>query len=295
VADDWVRDDNRRKDEVSTIAHLASTEPLAFERPFGKGRVLAFLTTAGPKWNDWGVNPSVVIFHLELAKYIARENQTLDRRIVGEPIEVSFDPAEFLETVEITAPDTHGQRVIRLKATRPASAETPAPAPAAGAAQASVPPETPKGRQPDKGAPSSKAASPGPPAAGTNPRRGASNKPNVRIAATYAETDLPGMYVVRLFKEQSATPQERWVSYNVPLQESDLKIATTPEILARLSNDVHVQIHDPGAFQWIEGHSASQEARTLLLVLLAVALVVEQLFALRLSYHPPVAKGAPPA
>ena len=291
VADDWVRDDNRRKDEVATIAHLASTEPLAFDRPFGKGRVLAFLTTAGPKWNDWGVNPSVVIFHLELAKYIARENQTLDRRIVGEPIEVSFDPAEFLETVEITAPDAHGQRVIRLKATRPPSPETPGPA--AGAAQASVPAETPKARQLEKGAPANKGAAPGPSAPGTNPKRGASNKASVRIAATYAETDLPGMYVVRLFKEQSATPQERWISYNVPLQESDLKIATTPEILTRLSNDVHVQIHDPGAFQWIEGHSASQEARTLLLILLAVALVVEQLFALRLSYHPPVAKGAP--
>ena len=46
-------------------------------------------------------------------------------------------------------------------------------------------------------------------------------------------------------------------------------------------------------FQWIEGHSASQEARTLLLLVLAVMLVVEQLFALRLSYHPPVAKGGP--
>ena len=101
------------------------------------------------------------------------------------------------------------------------------------------------------------------------------------------------MYMVRLFKDQSAVPQERWISYNVPLQESDLKVATTPEILARLSNDVHVQIHDPGAFQWIEGHSASQEARTLLLVLLAVLLVAEQLFALRLSYHPPGAKGGP--
>jgi hypothetical protein len=56
-----------------------------------------------------------------------------------------------------------------------------------------------------------------------------------------------------------------------------------------------VQIHDPGAFQWIEGHSASQEARTLLLVLLAVALVAEQLFALRMSYHPNVSKGGPPA
>ena len=67
------------------------------------------------------------------------------------------------------------------------------------------------------------------------------------MVATYGDTDLPGMYMVRLFKDQSAAPVERWISYNVPLQESDLKIATTPEILARLSNDVHVQIHDPGA------------------------------------------------
>ncbi len=126
VADAWVRDDNRRKDEVSTIAYLGSKEPIAFDRQFGKGRVLAFLTTAGPKWNDWGVNPSVVIFHLELAKYMARENLTLDRRIVGEPIEVAFDPAEFLETVEITAPDSNGPRVIRVKATRPSATATPA-------------------------------------------------------------------------------------------------------------------------------------------------------------------------
>jgi hypothetical protein len=278
---------------VSTIAHLASNDPIAFDRTYGKGRILAFLTTAGPKWNDWGVNPSVVIFHLELAKYIARENQTLDHRIVGEPIEVAFDPAEFLETVEITAPDAHGQRVIRVKATRPTTEATPAAT--TGAAHASLGPETP-GAGKAGGAPSAnKTPAPVAPRGGTKPARGASNKTSVRVAATYADTDRPGMYMVRLFKDQSAAPQERWISYNVPLQESDLKIATTPEILARLSNDVHVQIHDPGAFQWIEGHSASQEARTLLLLLLAVALVVEQLFALRLSYHPPLAKEGPTA
>jgi hypothetical protein len=290
VSEKWVRDDNRRKDEVSTIAHLVTNDPIAFERQYGKGRILAFLTTAGPKWNDWGVNPSVVIFHLELAKYIARENQTLDHRIVGEPIDVSFDPAEFLETVEITAPDAHGQRVIRVKATRPTGESTPGPT---GAAHASFPPEPPADGRP---ANSTNTGKTGPPAAapsGTKSSRGASNKTNVRVVATYGDTDLPGMYMVRLFKDQSAAPVERWISYNVPLQESDLKIATTPEILARLSNDVHVQIHDPGAFQWIEGHSASQEARTLLLLVLAVMLVVEQLFALRLSYHPPVAKGGP--
>ncbi len=174
-----------------------------------------------------------------------------------------------------------------MKATRPAGESTPA---TPGAAHASLPPEPPADGGP---ANSTKTPSPAVAPSGTKSTRGASNKTSVRVVATYGDTDLPGMYMVRLFKDQSAAPVERWIAYNVPLQESDLKIATTPEILARLSNDVHVQIHDPGAFQWIEGHNASQEARTLLLLVLAVMLVVEQLFALRLSYHPPVAKGGP--
>ena len=256
VADDWVRDDNQRKDDVSTIAYLPGREPFAFERRIGKGRVVAFLTSAGPMWNDWTKNPSVVVFHLELVKHIAREDQTLQRRIVGQPIQVTFNPAEFLETVEITAPYANGNRATRVTATR-----APEPEKAAAAKQ-------------NAAAPNSK------------------NRPDgVRVTATYADTDWPGMYIVRLFKDQAAAPQEQWVAYNVPTEESDLKTASNAEILARLSNDVHVQIHEPGQTQWIEGHNTSQEARTLLLFLLVVALLVEQLFAHRLSYLPAQAGG----
>ena len=144
VADDWVRDDNQRKDAVSTIAFLPGHEPFAFERHVGKGHVLAFLTTAGPKWNNWAQNPSVVVFHLELVKHMAREDQTLQRRIVGEPIQVSFNPAEFLETVEITAPDANGKRVTRLTATRPTGTEKPASNRPLRAARPTAPP-TPAG------------------------------------------------------------------------------------------------------------------------------------------------------
>jgi hypothetical protein len=112
------------------------------------------------------------------------------------------------------------------------------------------------------------------------------------VAATYADTDRPGLYIVRLFKDQAAKPQERWIAYNVPTSESDLNLATTAEILNRLSGDVHVHIHEPGTFHWIEGHSAAQEARTFWLALLALALVLEQIFANYLSYHPATAKGA---
>jgi hypothetical protein len=263
VADDWVRDDNKRKDPVSTIAYLPGHEPFAFERQVGKGHVAAFLTSAGPQWNNWSKNPSVVVFQLELVKHLAREDQALQRRIVGEPIRVSFDPAEYLETVEITAPDANGKRVTRLTATRP---------PGSDKAAAAMPGQTTNSsngqRKADKARPEA-----------------------IRVSATYAETDRPGMYVVRLFKDQAAAPEEQWVAFNVPTDESDLKLATNAEILARLTSDVHVQIHEPGQTQWIEGHSAAQEARTLLLFLLAIALVLEQLFAHRLSYLPTQAGG----
>lgn len=275
VADDWVRDDIKRKDSVSTLAMLRGNEPFAFERRFGKGRVLAFLSSAGPKWNDWGRNPSVVVFHLELAKHMSREEQTLERRVVGEPIEVAFNPAEYLETIEIVSPEATGQRITRLIATRrpPATAEQGGNAAVGNSNQSPAPAESPP-RQ----------------AAG---QAGASKHGEaVRVSATYAETDRPGMYIVRLFKDQVAAPQERWVAYNVLPQESDLKTATTTEILSRLSSDVHVQIHEPGQFQWIEGHSTSQEARTLLLALLAFGLIAEQIFAHRLSYLPTVGKRA---
>jgi hypothetical protein len=256
VADDWVRDDNQRKDAVSTIAYLFGHEPFAFERQVGKGHVAAFLTSAGPQWNNWSKNPSVVVFQLELAKHLAREDQALQRRIVGEPIQISFDPAEYLETVEVTSPDANGKRVTRLTATRPPAADK--------AAAAATPGQTANGpRKTDKPRPEA-----------------------IRVSATYSETDRPGMYVVRLFKDQAAAPEERWVAFNVPSDESDLKLATNAEILARLTNDVHVHIHEPGQTQWIEGKSAAQEARTLLLLLLAVALVGEQFFAHRLSYLP---------
>jgi hypothetical protein len=260
VAEDWVRDDSQRKDEVSTIAYLPGREPFAFERRIGKGRVVAFLTSAGPQWNDWTKNPSVVVLHLELVKHVAREDQTLQRRIVGQPIQVTFNPAEFLETVEITAPSANGNRATRVIATR--------------------------GRDGDK-------ASAAPSSASQNPAaKDSKTRPEgVRVTATYSDTDWPGMYIVRLFKDQAAAPQEQWVAYNVPPEESNLKTATNAEILARLSNDTHVQIHEPGQTQWIEGHSTSQEARTLLLVLLVIALLVEQLFAHRLSYLPPQTGG----
>ncbi|HUQ70279.1 MAG TPA: BatA domain-containing protein [Planctomycetaceae bacterium] len=116
VADDWVRDDQRRGDSVHTIATLRNRMPFLVERTLGQGRVMACLTTADPVWNDWARNPSFVVFQLDLLKHIARRDRGLPQRIVGEPIQLSLDPAVYSETVEIISPAAEGGRTTRLQA-----------------------------------------------------------------------------------------------------------------------------------------------------------------------------------
>ena len=94
-----------------------------------------------------------------------------------------------------------------------------------------------------------------------------------------------GIYAVKLL-DQSQVPEEQWLAYNVPVEESELKLAAGDSIRKHLGQDVRLRIQEPGSFQWIEGRDAGQEVRQALLVLLIVILIAEQLLAYRLSYHP---------
>lgn len=122
VAEDWVRDDQRRGDAVRTIASLRNRAPFLVERTLGQGHVVACLSTADPVWNDWARNPSFVVFQLDLLKHIARRDRGLPQRTVGEPIQVALDPALYTETVEVIAPAAEGGRTTRLQAAPETSA-----------------------------------------------------------------------------------------------------------------------------------------------------------------------------
>ncbi len=121
VADDWVRDDLGRGDGVQTLASLTNKDPLIFSSKFGKGSVLTCLTSCGPHWNNWARYPSFVAMMLDLQKFVARPDRVLESRQVGEPIQVSLDPAQFLEELEVISPESTGGKVTRLKAAREGS------------------------------------------------------------------------------------------------------------------------------------------------------------------------------
>lgn len=252
AAASWPRDDQARGDGVQTIATLRNRQPLMFHHRFGKGNVVSCLTTCGPAWNNWAKYASYVVLQLELQKTIARSDRQLEGRLAGEPIELSLNPSEFTEVIDIIVPDVAGERTVRLQA-----------APDAGTARDK------RDGSDDKTAPETGNAKP---------------ENSLRLSATFRDTDLPGIYRVRLL-DLNQVPFERWITYNFPADESDLTLATTELIRKQLGEKVRVSIQEPGEFSWIAGRDIGSEVRDALLLLLAVLLIAEQFMAYRLSYH----------
>ena len=90
---------------VEVIARLRNGSPLAVERKFGDGRVLAVLTTAAPTWNNWAPNPSYVVAVLEMQSQVASGTTQNDSRLVGTPIAVTLDPADFQPAIRFIPPN----------------------------------------------------------------------------------------------------------------------------------------------------------------------------------------------
>ncbi|HEX5447099.1 MAG TPA: BatA domain-containing protein, partial [Pirellulales bacterium] len=86
------------------LARLRNGAPLAVERKFGEGRVVAFTTTAAPTWNNWGRNPSFVVAMLEMQSYLASPAAADVQRLVGAPIELELDPGRYQSEVRLLAP-----------------------------------------------------------------------------------------------------------------------------------------------------------------------------------------------
>jgi hypothetical protein len=232
------------------IARLRNREPLILEHSYGDGRVITFLTTAGPVvgpdrkvWNDWAggrASASYPVMHLELQKYIARRDRSQPRRIVGEPIIERLDRTIYQEDVEIVTPDGEA---ITLKASAPQSAAGD-PAPDAEPEDAELDAWT----------------------------------------AVYRDTDGPGVYVVRRFDHQQQV-EETWMAYNFPAEESRLSIADDASLRRQLGEDINLTIQNGEALDWTGSEPPSQDVRWWLLGGLLLVLVSEQALALRLGYH----------
>jgi len=100
---------------VQTLVTMRNDAPLMFEHSFGLGKIFTCLTSAGSLWNDWSTNPSFVIFHLELQKYLAKRYHRQESEEVGTPIDLMLDASRYSQELEITSPD---ERNAQLQMTR---------------------------------------------------------------------------------------------------------------------------------------------------------------------------------
>ena len=69
--------------------------PAIVERAFGRGRVLLVTTAVDKEWHRWPDHPTFLPIIMELARRVTRGADSGPRTYVGEPIELSFDPATF--------------------------------------------------------------------------------------------------------------------------------------------------------------------------------------------------------
>jgi len=89
---------------VKVITRLRNGEPLVVERRFGEGRVVAFLTTAAPVWNNWARNPSFVVAMQDLQAYLAQRPREGETRLVGSRLRFQLDPEQYQPQVRFLTP-----------------------------------------------------------------------------------------------------------------------------------------------------------------------------------------------
>ncbi|HUG18577.1 MAG TPA: BatA domain-containing protein [Planctomycetaceae bacterium] len=105
---------------------------------------------------------------------------------------------------------------------------------------------------------------------------------NVLLSTDYRETGIPGVYRIVLFNNDQI-PQERWVAFNPPGNEADLKLVTDDDLQSMAGSAAQIQTSDD--LDWVHKSDPQQEVRTWLLVILFLILMGEQFMAYRLSFH----------
>jgi len=99
------------------IGRLRNGDPLAVEHRFGKGRVVAFLTTAAPVWNNWARNPSFVAAMLDLQAYLAEPRGEDRSRLVGAPLELRLEQTVYTNEARFVRPSENAP-LLAVKAVR---------------------------------------------------------------------------------------------------------------------------------------------------------------------------------
>jgi hypothetical protein len=257
---------------VKIIAELRNGDPLALEHQFqGGGRVITFLTTVSPVWNNWALaNPSFPVTILELQNYLAGSRWHDNSREVGGRAVVDIDPAEF-KAVQHELYEPGASAPIRLQAGKKEAAAAKESDEAKAGAEGEGEPKTDEGATGEAKTDEEKAAD-----------AAAAEAAKSLLAVTLENTRKPGVYRL-LLQRVNGNPDERWFLYNVNPAEGDL---TLPK-LDNLKSAVHAKVkwQEPEATGNVVDNTQRSLLSEWLLYVLIILLIGEQVLAYSASYH----------
>ncbi len=110
---------------IDVLARLRNQQPLAVERKLGDGRVVAFLTSLAPDWNNWAQDPSFVVVLLQLQSYLAAPTRLNEERLVGGTLEVRLDAKTFRRDLALVIPGSDDVPLVVKATAEPPSEESP--------------------------------------------------------------------------------------------------------------------------------------------------------------------------
>jgi hypothetical protein len=236
-------------------------KPLVVTRKYGKGSVVAFMTSAGTEWSGWsgGLEGGVASFTFpmviaDLQRYLTRGGDG-GNRLVGQELSFTVDPAQFKPEVKIYT--QHDE----------------------GAAD--------KGRAQEGDAPVGYVAP---------SQKTPSNNDN-KVAHTFT---APGAHFVKLTPQGGREAEEHWFAVNIDTEsESNLRRVTTDELVRNPTDapptrgKIGIGSMESLQDKLREKKSDASENAWLYIIFMLV-LIAEQALAVHLSFHVKGGESATP-
>ena len=254
VDEAWWSSGEGRPARFEVVASLRNHDPLVFEHRWGpkQSNIVTFLTAAGPLFLPAEPNKPDRLWN----NWASDENAAISFLVLQLELQKRIARQDRLPPLQ-----TVGEPIVRwLNPTdyRP-DVEITTPDNRATQLQA-APPESAEDRPADAST-------------------------VVPLQAVFRETDEPGVYVVRLTR-QDGSQETSLVACNVPIEESRLAIASDEQLRRQLGETRWIEIRSAEAEDWLRVNALGNELRMPLLVALLGLLVIEQFLSYRFSYHP---------
>jgi hypothetical protein len=272
--------DLARNTQSQVIARTRSGQPFVVDSRVGAGRVVVVASSLAPIWNNWATQPTFVVFLLELQSYLDSQRALAGDLTVGAEPSISI-PVEGYRGQANLSLRPLSEAIAAESATVPADSRTePTDVPDATAPTAS------QQDGPRRPAPISLDVQ--------MPIQTEAGKPVYAIDWVNLVNQRPaleqsGILSIEFQRATGATESKR-VAVNVAPEEGELAIVADQELWpddasqgvvdsdVRIlrSGDLRAEELQPAGFNWAET----------ILVVVCVLLLLEQVLAYLLSYHP---------